>query len=71
MNIVSIVVGIGAFIGVTWVADKFVFKKESDPKQIAFNAVIFAVILGISAMITSKTAGGKGLLQVSETIANK
>jgi len=71
MNIVSIVVGIGAFVGVTWVADKFVFKRETDPKQIAFNGLVFAVILGLSAMITKKTAGGNGLLSVSEKIANK
>lgn len=71
MNVVSILAGAVAFLAISWLADNFVFKKDFDPKSTIFNAVVVAVLLGVAAVATKKTAGGKGLLEVSEAIAQK
>jgi len=71
MNVVTIFAGAIAFLAVSWLADNFLFKKEFDPRSTIFNGVVVAVLLGISAVVTKKTAGGKGILEVSEAIAQK
>jgi hypothetical protein len=71
VNIVSIAVSALAVAGVTFVANKFVFKTAFDPKQAIINAVVVAIVLGVAGMITSKTVGGKGLAELPAKIASK
>ena len=72
VNIISIVGGLGAYLVVSWLADRFVFKKDFDPKQTLFNAFIVAVILGIASILQRKTVGGTNPLKtVTETIGSK
>jgi hypothetical protein len=71
VNIVSIAVSALAVAGVTFVANKFVFKTEFDPKQAIINAVVVAVVLGVAGMVTKKTVGGSGLAEIPSKIANK
>lgn len=71
VNIVSIAVSALAVAGVTFVANKFIFKTEFDPKQAIMNAVIVAVVLGVSGLVTKKTVGGSGLAEIPQKIANK
>jgi hypothetical protein len=71
VNIVSIAVSALAVAGVTFVANKFVFKTEFDAKQAILNAVTVAIVLGIAGLVTSKTVGGKGLAEIPSKIASK
>lgn len=71
VNIVSIGVSALAVAGVTFFANKFVFKTEFDAKQAIINAVVVAIVLGVAGMITSKTVGGTGLATIPSKIANK
>jgi hypothetical protein len=71
VNIVSIAVSALAVAGVTFVANKCVFKTEFDPKQAIINAVVVAVVLGVAGIVTKKTVGGSGLAEIPSKIANK
>lgn len=71
VNIVSIGVSALAVAGVTFVANKFIFKTEFNAQQAIINAVVVAIVLGVAGMITSKTVGGKGLAEIPTKIANK
>lgn len=73
MNILSILIGAGAYLGVSYFADTYIFKKDFDAKQTLVNTLIVLVVLGFTAVLTKKTglSHGKGLLEVSDKIATK
>ena len=68
---IPIVVSALAVAGVTMIVDKFVFKRESDPRQAIVNAIVVAIVLGVAGIVTKKTVGGQGLTELPAKIANK
>jgi hypothetical protein len=70
-KIIPIAVSALAVAGVTILADKLIFKRETDPKQAIINALVVVVVLGVAGMVTRKTVGGTGLAEIPSKIANK
>jgi hypothetical protein len=70
-KIIPIAVSAFAVAGVTMLTDKFIFKRETDPRQAIINAVVVAVVLGVAGMVTKKTVGGTGLAEIPSKIAQK
>lgn len=68
---IPIIVSAIAVAGITFVANKFIFKTEFNAQQAIINALVVAVVLGLAGLVTKKTVGGEGLEQIPQKIKNK